>query len=107
MSKKHWLDEYYHYHRTCLGCGKNWWGLHCPHDGYQNPCSKCGLIPATVLDPDCNCEFVAPIQAILDTIKSKLPEEKVWDMGMDETGGEVEAWNECLKAVKQALLGEK
>jgi hypothetical protein len=35
-------EESWHYRRTCGGCGYVWWGLHCPHDGVQNPCPSCG-----------------------------------------------------------------
>ncbi len=35
----------WHYHRICLHCGHEWWGLHCPHDGYQNPCPGCDIKP--------------------------------------------------------------
>jgi hypothetical protein len=47
-----------HFRRTCEFCGFKWEGLHCPHDGYQNPCSKCKKYP-TRLDEsggECNCE---------------------------------------------------
>lgn len=37
-----------HYLRRCARCGYEWFGLHCPHDGYQNPCPKCGKRPETV-----------------------------------------------------------
>ena len=37
-----------HYLRLCPSCGFSWWGLHCPHDGIQNPCPACGKIPETV-----------------------------------------------------------
>jgi hypothetical protein len=41
-------EESYHYLRTCGGCGRQWYSLHCPHDGYQNPCSECGWrLPGT------------------------------------------------------------
>lgn len=54
------LDDYTHYHRTCNSCGRNWWGLHCPHDGYQNPCPSCNKRPETVQGGKqyCDCEFV-------------------------------------------------
>jgi hypothetical protein len=42
------LGESVDYKRKCRNCGHVWWGLHCPHDGYQNPCSKCKTRPATV-----------------------------------------------------------
>lgn len=38
-------EESWHYLRMCVFCGRDWWGLHCPHDGYQNPCPKCGMRP--------------------------------------------------------------
>ena len=43
-------EESWHYKRTCAFCGRVWWGLHCPHDGYQNPCAGCGRLPAPVID---------------------------------------------------------
>lgn len=39
-------EESWHYKRTCLHCGEQWYGLHCPHDGRQNPCPGCGILPA-------------------------------------------------------------
>lgn len=56
--------EVLHFHRTCQNCGKNWWGLHCPHDGYQNPCPECGYKPIVLNDHYCDCEFVAPVSEI-------------------------------------------
>lgn len=38
----------WHYLRRCAGCQYTWYGLHCPHDGFQNPCPQCKLRPATV-----------------------------------------------------------
>jgi hypothetical protein len=35
----------YHYRRECVHCGCVWAGLHCPHDGAQNPCPDCGVRP--------------------------------------------------------------
>lgn len=35
----------WHYKRTCAFCGHVWYGLHCPHDGHQNPCPKCNKKP--------------------------------------------------------------
>lgn len=80
MSKKHWLSE------LC---------------DLARPSNKTRSGKEVTFDP----EYLK--QTILDTIKSKLPEEKIWDMSMDKTGGEVDAWNECLKAVRAALLEEK
>lgn len=34
-------EESWHYRRTCLFCGHQWYSLHCVHDGYQNPCPRC------------------------------------------------------------------
>lgn len=45
-------EESCHYYRTCEYCGESWWGLHCPHDGYQNPCPHCKKRPTTVPDDD-------------------------------------------------------
>lgn len=42
----------WHYRRTCVHCGHVWYGLHCPHDGQQNPCPLCGARPVTVPDLD-------------------------------------------------------
>lgn len=41
-------EEPWHYLLTCLHCGTKWYGLHCPHDGYQNPCPGCGVRPTPV-----------------------------------------------------------
>jgi len=41
-------EESWHYRRKCLYCGEEWGGLHCPHDGYQNKCPKCGTRPTPV-----------------------------------------------------------
>ena len=42
----------WHYKRVCKACGKWWYGLHCPHDGYQNPCPHCGARPRPVVVND-------------------------------------------------------
>jgi len=44
------VEESWHYKRTCEFCGTTWYGLHCPHDGYQNPCVGCGRVPTVVVD---------------------------------------------------------
>jgi hypothetical protein len=31
-----------HFLRRCRHCGKTWFSLHCPHDGYQGSCPHCG-----------------------------------------------------------------
>ena len=38
-------EESWHYKRTCAYCGNEWYGLHCKHDGYQNPCPQCKKRP--------------------------------------------------------------
>ena len=45
-------EESWHFKRMCLSCGKVWWGLHCPHDGYQNPCPHCGMRPVSMPDTE-------------------------------------------------------
>ena len=66
-------DELMHYHRTCLSCGENWWGLHCPHDGIQNPCSACGMRPNTVPTKNgCDCEFVMPESDITTYLEQQI-----------------------------------
>jgi hypothetical protein len=42
------IDSNTHYERVCQSCGYVWLGLHCPHDGYQNPCPNCAERPATL-----------------------------------------------------------
>lgn len=37
------------YLRLCAGCGCTWGGLHCPHDGAQNPCPECGVRPEPIV----------------------------------------------------------
>lgn len=39
------VEDSWHYKRTCEFCGEVWWGLHCPHDGVQNPCPRCCEAP--------------------------------------------------------------
>lgn len=41
-------EESFHYLRTCEHCGHKWYGLHCPHDRYQNPCPNCGVQPTPI-----------------------------------------------------------
>lgn len=49
-------EESYHYRRECRHCGRVWWGLHCRHDGHQNPCPGCLIHPQPVpeLPPPAN-----------------------------------------------------
>jgi len=84
------VEDYTHYNRTCTGCGHNWWGLHCPHDGYQNPCPNCGKLPKTIFtfSGDCTCEFVMNVsdakvliqkareEAEIDALSKLLPLNK-------------------------------
>lgn len=48
--------ESWHYKRICKYCGFVWAGLHCIHDGYQNPCPNCGKRPKLV-EEECDCVF--------------------------------------------------
>ena len=41
-------EESWHYTRECDNCGNIWAGLHCIHDGYQNPCPACGIRPTPI-----------------------------------------------------------
>lgn len=53
-------EELWHYRRTCASCGHMWGGLHCIHDGFQNPCPRCNTRPIPVPDASydgCDCEF--------------------------------------------------
>lgn len=43
-------EESTHYKRTCQNCNEQWYSLHCPHDGYQNPCPHCGVRQVPVLE---------------------------------------------------------
>ncbi len=52
-------DELTHFLRTCAACGNQWDGLHCPHDGVQNPCPGCGVRPEVVAEPAAGCECEA------------------------------------------------
>lgn len=46
--------EPWQYLRTCENCGDYWYGLHCPHDGVQNPCPGCMARPTPVPDLSIN-----------------------------------------------------
>jgi hypothetical protein len=72
-------DEYTHYHRTCQNCGRNWWGLHCPHDGIQNPCPSCKKKPATVPGDveHCDCEFAVSVPKVDALIRKEVREARV------------------------------
>lgn len=43
-------EESWHFRRQCPGCQHVWYGLHCPHDGIQNPCPECGIVPVVLED---------------------------------------------------------
>ena len=68
------LDESTHYYRVCTNCGYGWWGLHCPHDGYQNPCSNCDKRPKTLPDELCKCEFVMNVDDFKAYTESQVRE---------------------------------
>lgn len=52
-------DACTHYARKCVHCGKAWASLHCPHDGYKNPCPHCGQRHDAIAG-DCDCETTIP-----------------------------------------------
>jgi hypothetical protein len=39
------VDTTWHFKRICPSCATTWFGLHCPHDGVQNPCPACNRKP--------------------------------------------------------------
>lgn len=41
-------EDSVHYKRICEFCVGSWYGLHCPHDGAQNPCPYCERRPIAV-----------------------------------------------------------
>lgn len=45
-------DPPWHYKRRCQWCKSVWFALHCPHDGKQNPCPKCGYWPEVVKETE-------------------------------------------------------
>ena len=45
-------EESWHFLRKCQKCGWEWYGLHCPHDGYQNPCPNCGQSPIPISEEE-------------------------------------------------------
>jgi len=74
MSIDEQIDEWTHFYRVCTSCGHGWWGLHCPHDGYQNPCPNCHQRPDTVKENaggECECEFVVNVDEVKALILSE------------------------------------
>ena len=58
LDVEEYYEEFWHFKRTCEYCGYIWHALHCPHDGYQNPCPECGKRPTVIGTDDlCDCEF--------------------------------------------------
>ena len=94
------IEDYTHYHRTCQNCGKNWWGLHCPHDGYQNPCPECEFKPKPLRDKHCDCEFVVPVPEIIDLIESVVDEI----IGKDESPKSIPFANTRLLKTEQDII---
>jgi len=45
-------EESWHYLRTCIFCGEQWFSLHCPHDGVQHPCKSCGRYNPPIPDEE-------------------------------------------------------
>ena len=68
-------DSSTHYNRVCLFCGGTWLGLHCQHDGYQNPCPKCNEKPRTVIGV-CDCQTVTDFEEVIETILKALLDAK-------------------------------
>jgi hypothetical protein len=97
---KDWLDDYCHYNRVCINCGHVWWGLHCPHDGYQNPCPKCDIKPEPVVGGYCECDFVVPVAAINAKITELLVEARIDEWDFIDTIREVSD-----EAIYQAMQG--
>lgn len=66
METNNWVEDYYRFRRTWTFCGKNWWAVHCPHDGIQNPCPSCEKRPITVPSniESCDCEFMIPVSVV-------------------------------------------
>lgn len=64
------VEDFYHHQLVCQFCGETWWGLHCPHDGYQNPCPNCD-VPPTPLKGNCTCELVMPVKTAQDIINNE------------------------------------
>lgn len=81
-------DNTTHYERTCNFCGNTWLGLHCPHDGYQNPCPNCDRKPPVIDYFDCKCVGVTDIEEasaqLLQLLESKA---ETYEDG-DDNGGE-------------------
>lgn len=112
------LEDYAtHYERVCLMCGAVWLGLHCPHDGYQNPCPKCDTKPApkTTLEED-TCNGVTDIDEVLPALQEimlgMLPEEddvKPGSAAKMKSGefvyGHKAGWNAAIKLIEQNIRG--
>jgi hypothetical protein len=45
-------EKSWYYLRCCSSCRETWFGLHCRHDGVQNPCPHCGVRPEPEPDPE-------------------------------------------------------
>jgi hypothetical protein len=83
------LDASTHYERVCTNCGQVWWGLHCPHDGYQNPCPNCDKKPTSVQELEhntvCGCNGTLDLdeaeQSIQQLIKQARADQlkKLWN----------------------------
>lgn len=76
-----------HYERVCLNCGYTWLGLHCPHDGYQNPCPICEVKPKQVIQThDDNCEGVIDQEEFTQSITNLLETERERVLDLVEAG---------------------
>ena len=68
-------EESWHFLRTCAECGHQWYGLHCPHDLYQNPCPNCGIRPKPYLE-----RVKSIIRAMFDTEQER---RKRWELKLN------------------------
>jgi hypothetical protein len=69
-------EEPWHYLRTCPypECGKQWWGLHCPHDGVQTLCPYCHHTLRPV--PDVEAAVENARQAIRESVEDFRRQQK-------------------------------
>lgn len=74
MTQDKEVEDYFHHQLVCRFCGNTWWGLHCPHDGYQNPCPGCDKPPIPIKG-NCECELVIPMDVAEAHYRKKFVEE--------------------------------
>lgn len=101
------IEDYTHYFRTCWSCGNTWWGLHCPHDGYQNPCPECGEKPeqAVIKNPKsdtCGCEFVIEVETATALLVKAVIAGRIEELESLELYWTPERWNEYKKLLPKS-----